>query len=300
MKFTKKKLIIASRSSPLALKQSEIFQKYLKNINTSILKILSSGDKIINQQLHEFGGKGLFVKELERILIDNKADAAVHSMKDMEWEIAKGTKIGAVLKRGSRKDLLIGNYKSFDELPIGSIIGTSSIRRKAFLLNKRPDLKIRPVRGNINTRLKKLYSGEFDAIILAEAGIQRLGIKVNSFAIPESILISSPAQGAIAIQTKEEDIDLNDFLSTISDPITENETLAERSFVKNLNGNCNSPISASAVISGKSLKLIGAIASEDGKLVYKDSINGHLKDADMLGKKLAEIILSKVSGNELF
>ena len=181
----------------------------MKNINTSILKILSSGDKIINQQLHEFGGKGLFVKELERILIDNKADAAVHSMKDMEWEIAKGTKIGAVLKRGSRKDLLIGNYKSFDELPIGSIIGTSSIRRKAFLLNKRPDLKIRPIRGNINTRLKKLCSGEFDAIILAEAGIQRLGIKVNSFAIPESILISSAAQGAIAIQTKEEDIDLN-------------------------------------------------------------------------------------------
>tara|TARA_B100000131_G_scaffold292400_1_gene306847 strand:- start:2637 stop:3539 length:903 start_codon:yes stop_codon:yes gene_type:complete len=300
MKFIKQDLIIASRSSSLALKQCKIFKEYLKNINTSVLKIVTTGDKIIDKQLHELGGKGLFVKGLENALLDNKADVAVHSMKDMEWSIAKGTRVAAVLPRGSRRDLLIGKYKSFDEIPIGATIGTSSVRRKAFLLNKRPDLKIHPIRGNVNTRLSKLHNNDFDAIILAEAGIQRLNIKVNSFVLPESILISSAAQGAIAIQAKEEDTELHEFLSAINDPITEKETLAERSFVKSLNGNCSSPIAASAVIKDQSIKLIGAIASEDGKVVIKDSLTDHVKNAVKLGEKLAKTILSKVNRNERF
>ena len=167
-------IVIATRASPLALKQCEIFINLIPSIKTKILEVISKGDQIQNTSLQEIGGKGLFIKNLEKALVDNKADIAVHSLKDLEWKQTNSLEIGAILKRSSRKDVLIGKWNSIYDLPRNAILGTASVRRKAFILSKRPDLNIVLLRGNINTRIKKFKNGDFDAIILAEAGIQRL------------------------------------------------------------------------------------------------------------------------------
>ena len=298
----KLKIRIASRKSKLALRQVEILKSYFDlGIETEILEVITSGDQILNKSLSEIGGKGLFIKELEKFILDGSADIAVHSMKDMETEIAQNTAILAVLPRGDRRDVLLGKYSTLDDLPYNAVIGTSSVRRAAFTKSYRPDLVIKLLRGNVETRIQKLEDGLFDAIILAKAGLDRLKINVGK-QIPSDIMPPAATQGAIAIQSttnrnNKYEKDLNNYLFNINDNETYFETLAERSLLKTLDGSCRSPISASAyIIENDRLKLYGAIARLDGTKVVKSEIVGLKKDAVLLGKNLGTEILSKANG----
>lgn len=302
----KLKIRIASRKSKLALRQVEILKSYFDlGIETEILEVITSGDQILNKSLSEIGGKGLFIKELEKFILDGSADIAVHSMKDMETEIAQNTVISAVLPRGDRSDVLLGKYSTLDDLPYNAVIGTSSVRRAAFTKSYRPDLVIKLLRGNVETRIQKLEDGLFDAIILAKAGLDRLKINVGK-QIPSDIMPPAATQGAIAIQSttnrnNKYEKDLNNYLFNINDNETYFETLAERSLLKTLDGSCRSPISASAyIIENDRLKLYGAIARLDGTKVVKSEIVGLKKDAVLLGKNLGTEILSKANGEIIY
>ena len=302
----KLKIRIASRKSKLALRQVEILKGYFDlGIETEILEVITSGDQILNKSLSEIGGKGLFIKELEKFILDGSADIAVHSMKDMETEIAQNTVISAVLPRGDRSDVLLGKYSTLDDLPYNAVIGTSSVRRAAFTKSYRPDLVIKLLRGNVETRIQKLEDGLFDAIILAKAGLDRLKINVGK-QIPTDIMPPAATQGAIAIQSttnrnNKYEKDLNNYLLNINDNETYFETLAERSLLKTLDGSCRSPISASAyIIENDRLKLYGAIARLDGTKVVKSEIVGLKKDAVLLGKNLGIEILSKANGEIVY
>ena len=302
----KLKIRIATRKSKLALCQVEILKSYFDlGIETEILEVITSGDQILNKSLSEIGGKGLFIKELEKFILDGSADVAVHSMKDMETEIAQNTVISAVLPRGDRSDVLLGKYSTLDDLPYNAVIGTSSVRRAAFTKSYRPDLVIKLLRGNVETRIQKLEDGLFDAIILAKAGLDRLKINVGK-QIPSDIMPPAATQGAIAIQSttnrnNKYEKDLNNYLLNINDNETYFETLAERSLLKTLDGSCRSPISASAyIIENDRLKLYGAIARLDGTKVVKSEIVGLKKDAVLLGKNLGTEILSKANGEIIY
>ncbi len=302
----KLKIRIATRKSKLALCQVEILKSYFDlGIETEILEVITSGDQILNKSLSEIGGKGLFIKELEKFILDGSADVAVHSMKDMETEIAQNTVISAVLPRGDRSDILLGKYSTLDDLPYNAVIGTSSVRRAAFTKSYRPDLVIKLLRGNVETRIQKLEDGLFDAIILAKAGLDRLKINVGK-QIPSDIMPPAATQGAIAVQSttnrnNKYEKDLNNYLLNINDNETYFETLAERSLLKTLDGSCRSPISASAyIIENDRLKLYGAIARLDGTKVVKSEIVGLKKDAVLLGKNLGTEILSKANGEIIY
>ena len=302
----KLKIRIATRKSKLALCQVEILKSYFDlGIETEILEVITSGDQILNKSLSEIGGKGLFIKELEKFILDGSADIAVHSMKDMETEIAQNTVISAVLPRGDRSDVLLGKYSTLDDLPYNAVIGTSSVRRAAFTKSYRPDLVIKLLRGNVETRIQKLEDGLFDAIILAKAGLDRLKINVGK-QIPSDIMPPAATQGAIAIQSttnrnNKYEKDLNNYLLNINDNETYFETLAERSLLKTLDGSCRSPISASAyVLENDRLKLYGAIAKLDGTKVVKSEILGLKKDAVLLGKNLGTEIINKANGEIIY
>ena len=303
MKF---KIRIASRKSKLALCQVEIVKSYFDlGIETEILEVTTAGDQILNKSLSEIGGKGLFIKELENFILDGSADIAVHSMKDMETEIAQNTQISAVLPRGDRSDVLLGKYSTLDDLPHNAVIGTSSVRRAAFTKSYRPDLVIKLLRGNVGTRIQKLEDGHFDAIILAQAGLNRLKINVGT-TIPKEIMPPAATQGAIAIQSttnknNQYEKDLNNYLFSINDSKTYFEILAERSLLKTLDGSCRSPISASAyVLENERLKLYGAIARLDGTKVVKSEITGLKKDAVLLGKNLGIEMISRANGEVIY
>ena len=303
MKF---KIRIASRKSKLALCQVEIVKSYFDlGIQTEILEVTTAGDQILNKSLSEIGGKGLFIKELENFILDGSADIAVHSMKDMETEIAQNTQISAVLPRSDRSDVLLGKYSTLDDLPYKAVIGTSSVRRAAFTKSYRPDLVIKLLRGNVGTRIQKLEDGHFDAIILAQAGLDRLKISVGT-TIPKEIMPPAATQGAIAIQSttnknNQYEKDLNNYLFSINDSKTYFEILAERSLLKTLDGSCRSPISASAyVLENERLKLYGAIARLDGTKVVKSEITGLKKDAVLLGKNLGIEMISRANGEVIY
>jgi hydroxymethylbilane synthase len=289
------KIRIATRRSQLALRQVDLVTEILgKNVEASILDIVTSGDKTLEKSLADIGGKGLFIKELENVILNDKADIAVHSMKDMETKIAQNTIISAVLPRGDRSDLLISDYSSFDELPKGAVIGTSSVRRAAFAKSYRPDLIIKLLRGNVGTRIAKLNNREFDGIILAKAGLDRLNINIGHV-IPKEIIPPASTQGVIAIQSTNFkntslELNINNLLAEVNDKKTYYETLAERSFLGFLDGSCRTPISASAYVTeNNNLILDGAIAKLDGTVVIKSSISGLMKDAVLLGQELEKI-----------
>ena len=300
------KIRIATRKSRLALRQVEILKTYLgKEIQTETVEVITSADKILNKSLSDLGGKGLFIKELENYILNDKADIAVHSMKDMETEVAAKTRIAAVLPRGDRSDVLFGNYSSLDDLPDKAIIGTSSVRRAAFVKSYRHDLEIKLLRGNVETRIQKLHDGMFDGIILAQAGLDRLNIFEGNL-IPKEIIPPASAQGVIAIQSTENkenqyEKDLNDYLSDINDMNTYYETLAERSFLSELDGSCRSPISSSAyIIDNDYLSLHGAVANLDGTRVIKSDIKGPKEDAVLLGQELGKEIMIKSNGETIY
>ena len=300
------KIRIATRKSRLALRQVEIVKTFLgKEIQTETVEVITSADKILNKSLSDLGGKGLFIKELENYILNDKADIAVHSMKDMETEVAAKTRIAAVLPRGDRSDVLLGNYSSLDDLPDKAIIGTSSVRRAAFVKSYRQDLEIKLLRGNVETRIQKLHEGMFDGIILAKAGLDRLNIFEGNL-IPKEIIPPASAQGVIAIQSTENkknqyEKDLNKYLSDINDMNTYYETLAERSFLSELDGSCRSPISSSAyIIDNDYLLLHGAVANLDGTRVIKSEIKGPKEDAVLLGQELGKEIMIKSNGETIY
>jgi hydroxymethylbilane synthase len=299
------KIRIATRRSKLALRQVEIVKSFLgQEVQTDIVEVITSADKILDKSLSDIGGKGLFIKELENYILNDDADIAVHSMKDMETQVAENTKIAAVLPRGDRSDVLLGKYNSLDDLPDKAIIGTSSVRRAAFTKSYRPDLNIKLLRGNVETRIQKLDEGMFDGIILAKAGLDRLNIFEGNI-IPKEIIPPASSQGVIAIQSTENkknqfEKDLNNYLSNINDMNTFYETLAERSFLSELDGSCRSPISSSAYVLDNDLLLYGAVANLDGTKVIKSEIKGPKKDAVLLGKELSKEIMVKSNGELVY
>jgi hydroxymethylbilane synthase len=297
---------IGTRGSPLALAQTHELCDRLKAAHGAdfayeICEIKTSGDKIQDRALIEAGGKGLFTKELEEALLDGRIDIAVHSMKDMQATLPDGLVIGAILPREDVRDAFISlKAKSFNDLPEGAVLGTASIRRQAYLLHKRPDLKIVLFRGNVQTRLRKLADGEADATLLAVAGLKRLGLEAHiSEMMPLEDMLPAPAQGAIGLEVRAEDERVRELIAAINHEATAFEVEAERAFLITLDGSCRTPIAALARLDRDTLAFKGAILSPDGSKVLAVHRDGAACDARALGVSAAEEILS-IGGNLIF
>lgn len=251
------KIIVGSRASKLALAQTEIVINKLKwlypNITFEIKEIVTTGDKILDISLDKVGGKGLFLKEIEDALLKGEIDIAVHSMKDVPALIPQGLVIACVLEREDSRDCFVSSkFSSFDSLPKGAVVGTSSARRRVQLMFKRPDLEYKVLRGNVLTRLNKVEKGEYDAAILAYAGIKRLGLANKATEIfDKDFLIPAVAQGAICVECRHEDLELIKILSSINHKESEIATSAERAYLKEIAGDCSTPIAAMATLDSK-------------------------------------------------
>ncbi len=301
--FNQQPMILASRASSLAIAQVQIVADKLAPMPVDLLKLTTSGDRILDRSLADAGGKGLFIKELESSLLRGDADAAVHSMKDMEASFASGTCVAAMLPREDRRDALVGPFSSLADLPQGAVIGTSSVRRRALLLHHRPDLEIRLLRGNVNTRIAAMREGRFDAIILAMAGLRRLGLDVPHSAISPDIMLPSAGQGALAIQARNADDSRSqaviDAAATIGCAATTTEVTAERALLGRLDGSCHTPIAASATLQPDGrLHLDGMILSTDGSNAFRDSLTGVASDAVQIGVALADQLLGAAGGRD--
>jgi hydroxymethylbilane synthase len=305
--FENKPMRLASRASQLAMKQAEMVCAALAPIAVTVRPVTTSGDRILDRPLVKAGGKGLFIKELERSLLAGEADIAVHSMKDMEAHFAPDTEIGAVLTREDRRDALIGDYQSLDDLPEAAVVGTASVRRGAILLHHRPDLEIKLIRGNINRRLSLLANGDFDTIVLAVAGIKRLGLNVPFSPIDPAIMPSAVAQGALAVQIRTPFDDRSHLVKHLISALTCADSLAEvtaeRAFLTFLDGSCQTPICASArlVRSAKSdsenrLYLDGMILSPDGRAAHRLQLDAPVDDAVALGETVGAQLLDMAGG----
>lgn len=293
---------IATRQSALALWQAEHIQSALEaahlGIKVSLLPMLSRGDKLLDAPLAKIGGKGLFVKELETALLDNQADIAVHSMKDVPMDLPDGLALPCICQREDPRDAFVSNhYQSFDALPQGAVIGTSSLRRQAQLLVRRPDIQVLFLRGNLNTRLAKLDAGTYDAIILASAGLIRLGLsaRISSFFSPEESLPAG-GQGAIGIECRSTDWAVHQLLEPLQHAFTAAEVLAERALNKHLHGGCQVPIASFAVHEGTHLWLRALVASVDGRKLIRAQAWAPQEDAIQLGIQVAEDLLSQGAG----
>lgn len=294
-----KQIRIATRKSPLALWQAEFVKAEIEKLNEQIevilLPIETKGDIILDTPLAKIGGKGLFVKELEVALLNKEADIAVHSMKDVPAAFPEGLTLAGICERANPYDAFVSNqYKSLDELPQGSTIGTSSLRRQAQIRAKRGDLNIVDLRGNVGTRLSKLDNNQYDAIILACAGLERLGLsnRIKSSILPE-ICLPAVGQGAVGIETRINDVDTINMIKKISHQNTEICIAAERAFNNKLQGGCQVPIAAYATITGEMIKIIGLVASLDGKIVLKDELVGAIADNVILGEQLAQKLINR-------
>lgn len=298
------KLNIGTRGSQLALWQANWVKEQLirrhPNLDVEIHTIKTTGDKILDVPLAKVGGKGLFVKEIEEALLDGSVDLAVHSMKDVPTELPEGLGIVAVSEREDPRDaVLSGSGTPILELPKGSKIGTSSLRRQAQLFAVRPDFVIEPLRGNINTRLRKLKEGMYDAIILAMAGVSRLGWEneVTEVIDPE-VMLPAIGQGALGIEARLDDQTTLDRIAFLNDDVTSSCVTAERGFLHRLEGGCQVPIAAYAVREGDEVVLTGLVASVDGKQIVRDTDRGPAAEAAELGSSLAERIL-EAGGREI-
>ncbi len=288
---------IGSRGSPLALWQANWIKDQLGSlhpeVSVEITVIKTSGDNIQDVPLAKIGGKGLFVKEIEEAMLRKEVDFAVHSMKDMPIKFPFSLCIAAVTKRENPFDALISkdNIK-LNDLPKGARIGTGSLRRISQLLYHRPDLNLVPLRGNLETRIKKLQTEGLDAIILAVAGLVRMGWddKITEIISPE-ILLPAMGQGAVGIEARKHDIDNQILLADMDDEDTHLALDAERAVVAQLEGGCNVPIGAFATIEGETMKLSGRVASLDGKTLYKTGLQGHKLDAKSMGRELGSTLL---------
>ena len=298
------KIIIGSRGSQLALWQANWVKSQLENLHgnadISIRVITTSGDKIKDVPLSKIGGKGLFVKEIEEALLAKEIDLAVHSMKDVPIEIPSQLEISIITKRENPLDALISkNGKKLADLPQGATIGTSSLRRSSQLLNYRNDFKIHPLRGNVDTRLKKVEEGKYDAILLASAGLNRLGWSNRiTEEISHEIIIPAMGQGALGIETRLGDTKTYNFISSLNHEQTNYEVSTERALVGKLDGGCQVPIGAYAKTEDNLITLKGLVASLDGKIIHKSEIVGPIDDAINIGQDLGEELL-KMGANEI-
>ena len=295
-------LRLATRSSPLALAQAEQTVKALmrahtglaKNLDVKIENYRTTGDRLETGKLSAIGGKGLFTGEIEQALISNHADLAVHSLKDMPTELPEGLVIAAHLSRGNFREALIGSYKSLDDLPIGAKVGTASLRRQAILRNIRPDLVIETLRGNVDTRLRRVSNGDFDASLLAVAGLERLGrVDAASAILSPDHILPAVCQGIIAVECREDDGRLREILSSIDDRDTRIAATVERAFLSELDGSCRMPIAALALVQNDSVCLRGLIARPDGSELLEVQQSARCSDGERLGIELARQLLDR-------
>ncbi len=290
---------IATRKSALALWQAEHVKARLQQAHPGLSVILvpmvSRGDKLLDAPLAKIGGKGLFVKELETALLENQADIAVHSMKDVPMDFPEGLGLYCICEREDPRDAFVSNtYASLDALPAGSVVGTSSLRRQAQLLARRPDLKIQFLRGNVNTRLAKLDAGDYDAIILAAAGLIRLGFaeRIRTSISAEDSLPAG-GQGAVGIECRSVDSQVHALLAPLHHHDTALRVTAERALNKHLNGGCQVPIACYAVLEGEQLWLRGLVGQPDGSHLLRAEQRANSADAEQLGVQVAEALLAQ-------
>lgn len=291
-------LKIATRKSPLALWQANFVKDRLEalypELQVELVPMSTQGDKILDTPLAKVGGKGLFVKELETAMLEGRADIAVHSMKDVPVEFPEGLGLHTICEREDPRDAFVSNrFGQIDELPQGAVVGTSSLRRQCQLRAARPDLVIRDLRGNVNTRLAKLDAGEYDAIILAAAGLKRLEMthRITAFIEPEQSLPAN-GQGAVGIECRLDDHELHALLAPLEHPETRIRVLTERAMNRALQGGCQVPIGTYALVQGEEVWLRGLVGSPDGSRVIRDEIRGPLADGEALGHTLAQRLLA--------
>ncbi len=290
---------IGTRKSNLAMVQThwvrDELQKQFPDHQFEIEAMSTQGDKILDVALSKIGDKGLFTKELELGLLNQEVDLAVHSLKDLPTQLPEGLRLGCVTSRENPADALVLNEKyqgyQIDTLPEGAVVGTSSLRRLAQLRYHYPYLEFKDVRGNLNTRLQKLDNGDYDALVLAVAGLQRLGMGDRvSQAIPSAVSLHAVGQGALGIECREGDARILDLLKAIEDPDTRDRTLAERAFLRELEGGCQVPIGVNSVIAGNQLTLTGMVASLDGQQLLKDTVSSDRAEHDNIGYDLAQLV----------
>ena len=291
------KITIATRKSALALWQAETIAERLRaqypDISVTLLPVSTKGDEILNQPLADIGGKGLFIKELEVLLLSGAADLAVHSLKDVPAELADVFTIAAVTEREDPRDAFVSStYSCLEEMPAGAKIGTSSLRRQSQILHRRPDLIVESLRGNVQTRLRKLDEGDYDAIILAAAGLIRLGKaeRIASFLETEDS-IPAAGQGIMAIETRKADTELIDMLQFLNAKDSEYVVSSERAFLGEVGGDCKVPAGSHAILRDGKLFVTAFIASTDGKRFYKRKAVGMPDEAEFLGRKIAKDLL---------
>jgi len=298
-------LRVGTRGSPLALAQTRAFQAQLSRFcpvldSLSVFEehvITTSGDRIQDRRLADIGGKGLFSKEIHEALEDGRIDFAVHSLKDLETELPPGIVLACTLKREDARDVLIlrdGLDKPdpeapFSTLPPHAIVGSASVRRQAQLLHQRPDIEIRTIRGNVQTRLSRVRAGEFDGSLLALAGLRRLGLAAEAAVIiaPE-IMVPAAGQGIVGVTVREDDVELRELLAAIEDPEARAVSMAERGLLAALDGSCRTPIGGYARLIEGELRLTGLVAREDGSFLLKSEIRGSAREAEALGRALGD------------
>lgn len=295
----KKTLRIATRKSPLAMWQAEFVKAELEKshpgLEVILLPMSTKGDKILDVPLAKIGGKSLFTKELEDRMMDGDADIAVHSMKDVPMVLPEGFALGAILERHSPTDAFVSNqYESFADLPQGAVLGTSSLRRKAQLMAQRPDLDVRDLRGNVGTRLGKLDAGEYDAIILATSGLQRLELdeRIRHEIVPE-VCLPAVTQGTLGIEYFENDTETLEVIKVLNHPDTEIRARAERAMNHRLEGGCQVPIGVFAELDGEQIRLRGLVGSLDGSTILQAESTGSVKNPEQLGVQVADDLLKK-------
>jgi len=297
---TKMKTVrLGTRGSELALRQADLvagaLQKAAPDIEVQCRVIRTRGDAVLDTALSLIGDKGLFTAELEAQLLDGSIDIAVHSLKDMPTELAEGLCIGAVLKREDPRDALLSPAGHvFEALPGGAVLGTSSLRRAAQIQWKRPDIRIVPLRGNVGTRIRKMHEQQLDGIVLAYAGLRRLGLEhLIADVLPPETIMPAAGQGAIAVETRAADSPAAAILAGLDDAVTRLETRAERAFLQTLHGGCQVPIACTAVMRGERMTVRGLVALPDGSTVYASEIRGDAGEALSLGRDLARRLLGR-------
>ena len=295
----KKLLRIATRKSPLALWQAEHVKARLlqahEGLEVELVTMSTQGDKILDTPLAKIGGKGLFVKELEQGMLEGRADIAAHSIKDVPMEFPEGLYLSTILEREEPCDAFVSNkHDTLDDLPEGAVVGTSSLRRRCQLLNRRPDLKIEDLRGNVNTRLSKLDDDQYDAIILACAGLIRLDMADRiKQSISSDIILPAVGQGSVGLEAREGDDETLELISILDHPTTRYRVVAERALNHGLNGGCQVPIACHATVNGDELHLRALVGEPDGSNIVSGEKSGSVDDAEVIGTELANELLAK-------
>lgn len=299
------KIVVGTRGSKLALIQTnwviEELKKSYPSIEFEVKIIKTKGDLIQNVSLDKIGDKGLFVKEIEQQLLEKEIDIAVHSMKDMPSSLPEGLKFAGIPKREDARDVLVlkEGYTGIEDLPQGAKVGTGSKRRKYQLLNHRPDLNIVPIRGNIDTRIRKIQDENLDAVVLAAAGLLRAGFeeKIGCY-ISEDIMIPAPAQGALAIEIRTDSPEIEEIVNSLSHKETEIQVMAERGFLEGINGSCHIPIGAYCTVNGENINLVGLYGNKEGTKLITKTIEGKASEAREVGLELAKLISKEYKNYE--